>query len=452
MQKTKDIITLNALHIRQDIRWMQEVLKGRFAWQNNGDGKTQNIFEITPPQLENGRSMYSDLIYHYGMELPERLAFIMALVPHIDPAVLDVFFRSNKITGRGFTEYGGIQGKKHGGFIPTGETVIFTLAGNNIEDRLRMMAIFDRDHYFARHNILKLDPPPQDEPLLSGTLTVSKEIIDLVTSGEVHKPDFSREFPAKLISTEMEWDELVLSPQTMEQVRETLVWIEHEKTLMEDWGLKRKLKPGYKCLFHGPSGTGKTLTASLLGKEVGKDVYRIDLSAVISKYIGETEKNLERIFDKAEHLDCILFFDEADALFGKRTNVSDAHDRYANQEVSYLLQRIEDFPGLVILASNFRSNIDESFMRRFQAIIHFPMPDSEDRHRLWNQSFSKRSELASEVDLGKISKDYKISGGSIMNVVRFASLMTINRGDNIIRNEDLMIGLRREYQKEGKTL
>ena len=131
-------------------------------------------------------------------------------------------------------------------------------------------------------------------------------------------------------------------------------------------------------LFHGPPGTGKTLTAGLLGKIAQKDVYRIDLSMVISKYIGETEKNLARLFDKAERKDWILFFDEADSLFGKRGQVKDAHDKYANQEVSYLLQRVEAYNGLVILASNFKNNIDEAFLRRFQSIIYFPLPAKEE--------------------------------------------------------------------------
>jgi SpoVK/Ycf46/Vps4 family AAA+-type ATPase len=238
----------------------------------------------------------------------------------------------------------------------------------------------------------------------------------------------------------------------MDQVQELITWIKHEKTLMADWGLGRILKPGYKCLFHGPSGTGKTLTASLIGNQVGKDVYRIDLSSVVSKYIGETEKNLEKIFEKASYMDCILFFDEADALFGKRTSISDAHDRYANQEVSYLLQRVEEFPGLVILASNFKSNMDDAFLRRFQSIIHFPMPEAPERQRLWEQSFSKKSKPEKDVDFAEIAKKYKLAGGSIINVVRYASLMAASRKSTEIKNSDIIKGIRREFQKEGKTI
>ena len=221
---------------------------------------------------------------------------------------------------------------------------------------------------------------------------------------------------------------------------------------MSSWALGRRLLPGYKSLFYGPPGTGKTITATLLGKRVGRDVYRIALSTVVSKYIGETEKNLERIFDRAENMDCILFFDEADALFGKRTSVSDAHDRYANQEVSYLLQRIEEFGGIVILASNFRSNLDDAFMRRFQAVVHFPMPNAGERKRLWAGAFSGESQLESPGLLDEISEKYELSGGAILNGVRYASLMAIEAESKVIKRGDLLKGIRRELQKEGKTL
>src|SRR5690606_1665724 len=152
---------------------------------------------------------------------------------------------------------------------------------------------------------------------------------------------------------------------------------------MKDWGMEKRLNPGFRVLFHGPPGTGKTLTASLLGKYTGKEVYKIDLSMVVSKFIGETEKNLANLFDKAENKDWILFFDEADALFGKRTNVRDAHDKYANQEVSFLLQRTETYAGLVILATNFKNNIDDAFARRFQSHIYFPSPAFGERLKIW---------------------------------------------------------------------
>ncbi|MCK5102866.1 MAG: ATP-binding protein [Cyclobacteriaceae bacterium] len=183
-------------------------------------------------------------------------------------------------------------------------------------------------------------------------------------------------FQAKKITTKLSWDDLVLLPDTFVKIHEVEKWINKSDSQKKKLGIQRKLKRGYSTLFYGPSGSGKTLTATILGKVTHRDVYKFDLSMMVSKYIGETEKNLSHLFDRAENKDWILFFDEADALFGKRTEGRDAHDRYVNEEVSYLLQRIEEYNGLVILATNFRENIDEAIIRRLNTIIYFPKPNS----------------------------------------------------------------------------
>jgi SpoVK/Ycf46/Vps4 family AAA+-type ATPase len=250
----------------------------------------------------------------------------------------------------------------------------------------------------------------------------------------------------------MEWDDLVLNNHVMLQLKEIETWVKHHNKLMKEWGMERILKPGYKSLFYGPPGTGKTTTAALLGKKTNRDVYRIDLSQMVSKYIGETEKNLAKLFDRAENKEWILFFDEADALFGKRTTTRDAHDRYANQQVSYLLQRIEDFDGLVILATNLKSNIDEAFMRRFQSSINFPMPTSEERLKIWSNGFSKSVELDKSIDLTEIAAKYELSGGAIINVIQHCSLRSLARESNLITLNDIIEGIKREYHKNRRTL
>ncbi|MCZ4319375.1 ATP-binding protein [Aequorivita viscosa] len=211
------------------------------------------------------------------------------------------------------------------------------------------------------------------------------------------------------------------------------------------------MKAGYRVLFHGPPGTGKTLTASLLGKYTNKPVYRIDLSTVVSKYIGETEKNLSNLFNKAQHKDWILFFDEADAIFGKRTNVRDAHDKYANQEVSYLLQRVEAHPGLIILALNFRDNIDESFTRRFQSIIKFEMPGATEREAIWKTNLPEKLKISEAIDWEDISKKYELTGSNILNIIQFCSLKVLNGKSKTLTPEILQQGIRREFVKENRT-
>jgi SpoVK/Ycf46/Vps4 family AAA+-type ATPase len=194
------------------------------------------------------------------------------------------------------------------------------------------------------------------------------------------------------------------------------------------------------------------LTATLLGKFTQRDVFRVDLALVVSKYIGETEKNLAQLFDKAHAKNWILFFDEADALFGKRTETHDAHDRYANQEVAYLLQKIEEFDGLVILASNLKSNIDPAFSRRFQAMIHFSMPNAVERLKLWQKSLPQNCLLEDELSLKNLANRYELSGASIMNIIQFSSLRALQRGDNTLTSYDVLEGIRLEFQKEGKIL
>ena len=213
--------------------------------------------------------------------------------------------------------------------------VLYILSGDDIDKR----AAFREKHLSAQHwlfreKILYLEPSPSGEPALSGKLILAEEYVELFLTGNMGKPKFGIDFPAKCIHTQQEWSDLVLHPHTQKQVQNLRDWLEYGNQILKDWGLEKKFKPGYRVLFYGPSGTGKTLTASLLGKSTNRDIYRVDLSMVVSKYIGETEKNLSMLFDKAENKDWILFFDEADALFGKRTGVSNAHDRYANQEIS----------------------------------------------------------------------------------------------------------------------
>ncbi|EOR94495.1 Cell division protein FtsH [Arcticibacter svalbardensis MN12-7] len=448
----KDAYYLNALDLLDEINWFEKVMQARLKNHYGEEADFEYIYAITPPELTNKESVFSEFVRFYKLSFSERLILILALLPHISPQLLDVFFNKITLKDRGNTEFGGLKGTAHSGFLPTGETASFLLSGNDLSKRFKVQQFFDTDHLFRVHNILWLGSSPSNEPILSGQLLINDEYIDLFTGGKLRKPSFSMDFPAKRISTTLDWQDLVLDRHTMQQLNEIRIWLEYGNKLMNDWGMKKTLKPGYKALFHGPPGTGKTLTAGLFGKLAGVDVYRVDLSMVISKYIGETEKNLEKVFSKAEHKSWILFFDEADSLFGKRTSISDAHDKYANQEIAYLLQRLEDYNGLVILSSNMRGNVDEAFGRRLQSIIHFPIPKSYERSILWRQTFSDKIELEADLDIDSIADKYELAGGSIINIVQYASLMALHRNENIIRARDIMEGIKKEFRKEGKTV
>lgn len=441
----------NASDLETELAWFARLLDARFKLYFGEDCDVQTIFQITPPDFDASSSAYASFLHHHKLVFAERVALVLSLVPHIRPQLLDVFFTRNQTFDRRFTEFGGLRDGADGGFTPTGETLAFILAGNDLETRFALQALFEPQHVFARHDVLRLAPLGSDEPSMKAPLRLSGEFLSLFTTGQPRRPAFGAHFPAQFIETELTWDDLVLHPGTRNQIDEISSWIEHGETLMDDWEMAPKLRPGYRSLFYGPPGTGKTMTACLLGRSTGRDVYKVDLSLVVSKYIGETEKNLARVFDQAQHKGWILFFDEADALFGKRSETKDAHDRYANQEVSFLLQRIETFDGIAILASNQRENIDDAFARRFESIIYFPMPRPEERLQLWHQGFSSKARLDDAVDLQVIADEHVLSGGSIMNVIRHASLQALKKDGNVIVPEDIEQGIRREYAKEGKA-
>lgn len=378
------------------------------------------------------------------------VALALAFTPYISPELLPDLLSAHLPQGKECPEMGLVRSKNRELFFPSGDTLLYLLAGKNLETRMYLIKYFQVESELFRSGILSFEEVSAFEPRMSGRLIVDEEYVDIVTTGEIQKPRMGSGFPAQLISTGLEWENLVLQKKTLDQILEIQSWLKHQDQLMNQWGLAGKIKPGYRVLFYGAPGTGKTLTATLLGKYTGRDVYRIDLSMVVSKYIGETEKNLSRLFDKAANKEWILFFDEADAVFGKRTSVRDAHDKYANQEVSYLLQRIENHPGLVILASNLKSNLDAAFTRRFQSMIEFEMPSATERLILWNDTLPKNLSLQKDISIDQIAKTYNLSGANIVNIVQFACLKTAEDGAKEISRQHLIEGIRKEYVKEGK--
>jgi adenylate kinase family enzyme len=377
---------------------------------------------------------------------------MITLIPHVQPNFFESVILEHLPNGGDFPEIGGVKATNHRSMLPTGETLQFILAGTNVTQRVRLQQLFSQDHFFHRQGIIWLENVKEGEPMMSGRIILSPEWVDKILLGKESPPRFGPDFPAKKIETGIQWDDVVLHPRTMNQINDIRIWLLHHDKFNSDANLKVKIKPGYRVLFYGPPGTGKTLTAALLGKEYNKDVYRIDLSQIVSKYIGETEKNLENVFRKAETKDWILFFDEADALFGKRTNVQSAHDKYANQEVSYLLQRVEDFPGLMILASNFKNNLDDAFLRRFHSVVHFPMPNATERQNLWNKTLPAGLKLDASINLKELAEQFELTGASILSAVHYATLQSYEREDGILFHTDLIDGIRKEFLKEEKSI
>ncbi|WP_293707675.1 ATP-binding protein [uncultured Parabacteroides sp.] len=429
--------------MREYIAWFNQVLTVAIQLYFQQDTEYTRLEEVRPPV--NG--WLEKVTGVSDMTFGEQVIIMLALMPHVCPQVLDIFFVQNKNFDRQYTEFGGWKGLSHGGFLPTGETVALILAGEDVEMRKEVVRLFQRDHWFYGKNILQLEGAGEGEPFLSGQLRVSEEFQSRVLLDVEYKPDYNIGFPAKRITTALNWEDMVLDYRVATEIEEINTWIVSHKTIMEEWGLSRFLKAGYRALFYGPPGTGKTLAATLLGKKNYMDVYRVDLSMIVSKYIGETEKNLARVFDLAENRNWILFFDEADALFGKRNSTNTSNDRHANQEVAYLLQRIEDFPGTVVLATNLRSNIDEAFSRRFQSVIYFPMPTEELRAELWRKMLPKEWLGENAKELIDIAAKTELSGGSIANVVRRCALFLVVSKEKRLDMQMLKDALQKEQLK-----
>jgi AAA+ superfamily predicted ATPase len=255
---------------------------------------------------------------------------------------------------------------------------------------------------------------------------------------------------ARRIRPRRSWGDIVLSPDRKQLLRSIVDRYIHADTVYRTWGFSTTASHGLVALFSGPSGTGKTLAAEVIAFELGLDVFKLDLSSVVSKYIGETEKNLELVFDAAGAGNMVLFFDEADALFGKRSEVKDARDRYANIEVSYLLQRLEAYEGLVVMATNFEKNVDEAFLRRIHARIEFELPGPPERATIWRQNLPAAAPVG-ELDIDWLAESFEITGGSIRNAVVHAAFIAASSG-RPIDTEIAAIGVAREYRKVGRLL
>jgi hypothetical protein len=259
---------------------------------------------------------------------------------------------------------------------------------------------------------------------------------------------------ARRIRPVYQWKDIVLPPDQVEQLEEICRQARYRHIVFDDWGFDRKLSlgKGLGALFSGPPGTGKTMAAEVIANDLGLELYKIDLSQVVSKYIGETEKNMDRLFSEARAGNVILFFDEADALFGKRTAVQDAHDRYANIEISYLLQKMEEHEGISILATNLRQNLDVAFTRRLNFIVEFPFPDEGSRLRIWQKIWPAEAPRSKDLDLAFMATQFKIPGGAVKNIALAATFMAASDKNKEITTLHLLRAVRRELEKAGRTV
>ena len=434
--------------IKEEMESLENIIHKRIKFHFS---MIEDEFDYELSSLDANDDAYSNFIKKHNLSDEERVVLLLALSVEISPQVLDPFLSKNTLYDTPFTEFGGVNNGASRGFTPTIQTALFLLCGVDQALTLKSLNLFHDASNLFKENILNVANLSASESLIHSKLSLGKSTLHYFLNNSQNKYDYAKEFPASLLSSEYEWSDLVFSNHTKEHLEELEIWLAHHDALLNDWGMSKSIKQGYKALFYGPPGTGKSLTATLLGKKINKSVYRIDLSQIVSKYIGETEKNLEKVFLQAEEKDWILFFDEADSLFGKRTQVNSSNDRHANQGTSYLLQRIDESKNMIILASNLKDNFDEAYLRRFQSIIYFPLPETEERLTLWKKGFSPKASLKN-LDLEELASEYELSGATIMNVIRYASLMAIKKETLEISQSDVIQAIRREKFKEGKLI
>ena len=432
---------------REQIQKLFTHLEEVITWRINN--ASENFNTAAPELIINEHEGFQLGNYISGKKLThqEVIILLMALLPRLDPSLLKrIFleFPSSVLFDYCVTNDNGRL------FYPTIQTVQYILGGESISERLKALDYFDPNSVLIKEELIVLSGSSEHSSTNS-QISVHQEAFNTIVFGVEVLPKMSNDFPAELLQTRRSWDDLILPKITLNEIKSIEDWYNSSRILMEDWDMQKKLKPGFRVLFYGEPGTGKTLAASLLGKYTERPVFRVDVSMLVSKYIGETEKHLAKLFDKAENKNWILFFDEADAIFGKRTNVRDAHDKYANQEVSYLLQRIETFSGLIILASNFKNNMDKAFTRRFHSCIKFNNPKYEERLRIWQQNLPAQLQLK-DINLEQIAKRYELTGSNIMNVIQDVSLKTIasQEPDYRVSLEVFLESIKKEYVKEDK--
>lgn len=390
------------------------------------EGPLDDVLELG--NLINITTKYDELIEQYAWTSgsPERLALSLALVNEMLPDFFPALFDQE----REYIDWGFVK-KANGHYISTGRTVLQLCLRNQLKSYQEVAHMFTTDHPFVQLVIFEVDDAPLMESILLQPLKLSLNYHSLLIDGHPYQPQYSTSFPATLLTTTKNWEDLHLNSREEKLIKSARQWVLHYDKVAAKIG-EGQMR-GYRLLMYGASGTGKTLTAALLGKEAGKPVYRINISNIVDKYVGETNKKLEKLFAMATQKDWILFFDEADALFGKRTSTSSAQDRYANQEVSYLLYKMEEYQGTIFLATNQGVNLDDAFTRRFDTQVQYREPEEIPRYRLWQYFFNEQLvTLDPAIDLQALAYRITCTGAWIEKFRNYCVLQQQMLGEQVI--------------------
>jgi hypothetical protein len=389
---------------------------------------------IPPLDAFRGSGPFGATVAGCSLSAAEALVLLAAIAPEIDESV-----------GRWFGELSGLPGSS----ALTGE-LARRLVARSFAGRLAAVDLLHAAAPLRRHGLLRLEPSP-DGPL-AGRLVPDPDLVAWILGRRPPTPEESADQSVLPLRTVYTLDDVVVPAHVRTQLEAVVARIRHRPQIVDRWGFgsHHDNAGGIVVLLHGPPGTGKTMSAAVIARTVALPAYAVDLSGLVSKYIGETQKALARVFDRAEREGSILVFDEADALFGARTGVQDAHDRYANQDVGYLLQRIERHAGVVILATNLLANIDDAFQRRIDISIEFPEPSVAERLRLWSRVLPDELPIG-PLDFAPFAERFTLTGAQIRDAAIEAAYLAADNGQ-VVTETLLESAVRSQYAKTGRTV
>ncbi|WP_439478859.1 ATP-binding protein [Chryseobacterium aquaticum] len=413
--------------LNEEMKWLESLIDMRCKELFLEDEEEVNHKIPEAPKLDDA-SPYSIIVNKHHLSEIDRVILALGVASAHYPSVLKTFVQIEESSNAFAIEAGGEYNKAYRSFKPTFQTALFLLSGKNLSLWSHYSAKLIIGSVLLKNDIVYNRSSTE---FIHGKIELDSSYLNYFLSGQKPQLDHGSYFPGKLYQSDLTMEDIILESNIREQIKP----IGHYIKALENGFFKtneHSFKPGFIALFYGAPGTGKTMLAGILANTYGIDMYHVDLSQVVSKYIGETEKNLEVLFNRLQGKNCMLFFDEADALFGKRSDVKDAHDRYANQEVSYLLQRIEKFDGLTVLASNFENNMDDAFKRRIDVSINVIRPTEDTRKSLWEHYLPKNITFENDDLLTHLSKEYSYTGANIRNIMKNIVMALYDRNETII--------------------
>ncbi|BDD05240.1 ATP-binding protein [Aureibacter tunicatorum] len=420
--------------------WLVEIIGFRLNNFSDESKSHSNIYDIRKQFAMETNSHWDEISKSFNLTLSEQFLLSAIFFSQFEPQLfielfsqeeLNVYFQKDKQR-----------------LIPTLNlrSIIYLLSGEDYLNRAVYLNQLAQSVLF-KERILIMDENDSTS-FEDAVLAIHPAYYQYLLNGKKPKLEVSAEFPAIQLTTNKTMDDLVLKDSVKDQLDLLMDFVRHKNAMYSNESFKQKVKEGYVAMLYGPPGTGKTMSVAAMGKELGVDVYAVDLSRIVSKYIGETEKNLEKVFARLEDKDCILFFDEADALFGKRTEVKDSKDRYANQEVAYLLQKIEQFKGLVLLASNYNQNLDKAFRRRILTSIFMAPPSEKERLILWEKALPENFRYEPEGLPAYLAKEHSVTGANIANVIKLSCLRAHTLNTQQIDKKTIEYFIKLELDKE----